>query len=179
MKVAQKFRRIVSLAAAIASVPPFALAVGAQQLGVSAPKMGPAFVAPVPHIQAATPSCNRSAARVIGQLATGLLGAWVGGLGAYAAVYGLDPSETRVDGDAGYKPNANTAFAIGSWIGSTAMIFVAGRPRCGSLGPTAVGTGIPSAVLILGRDMGYLAILGALFVAPVQALGGTLMFPKR
>jgi len=178
MKLAVPTRKTWRLAC-FARVPLVPFWSGAQQLGVSAPKMGPPFVIAAPLPQNAAISCKRSKVDIMGQLATGILGAWIGGAAAYAAVYELDPSEMRVRGDAGYKPNANTAFAIGSWAGSTALVFVAGRRACGSLGRTALGTGIPSAVLLFGRHEGYLPILGALFIAPLQSLGGTLMFPRR
>ena len=179
----EKFPRIPALALAIAGVCLFTNGGQAQRLGVSAAKMDATFVGHVPRAQAAAASCKRSSLDILGQLATGVLGAWAGGFGAYRSVDAIDPSEGKVDGDAGYKPNANTAWAIGSWVGSTAMIFVAGRragrKACGSLGRTALGTGIPSALLLLGRDEGYLPLLGVLFGAPLQAIGGTLTFPKR
>ena len=174
----RSFARRVWVTVAMASVSLPASEIMAQQLGFSAPKAKPVILVAASQPQASAPTCKRSPVRVIGQLAAGV---WCLDRRhrAYHTVYQLDPSETKVDGDAGYKPNANTAFAIGSWVGSTALIFVAGRPACGSLGMTAVGTGLPSAVLLLGRDQGYLPIIGALLVAPVQSLGGTLMFPKR
>jgi hypothetical protein len=178
-----KFPRISSLSLAIAGVYLFANEAHAQRLGVSTAQMESAFVIDAPPTQAAATSCKRSNVDVLGQLATGVIGAWVGGLGAYLAVDAIDPSETKVDGDAGYKPNANTAWALGSWAGSTTLIFLAGRRAgrraCGSFSRTALGTGIPSVVLLLGRDEGYLPLLGVLFGAPLQAIGGTLTFPKR
>lgn len=181
--LARKISRIVWLGLVSAGISFFARVGSAQQLGLSTPKMGSAFMVNGPHAQSDAISCKRLKVDLMGQFATGVLGAWIGGGAAYAAVYELDPSEMRVRGDAGYKPNANTAFAIGSWAGSTALVFVsgrrAGRRACGSLGRTALGTGIPSVILLLGRHEGYLPLLGGLFIAPLQALGGTLMFPRR
>ena len=136
-----------------------------------------------PYTQVAADDCKRSKADFMGQWATGVLGAWIGGIVAYAVVDKLDPSEPRYRGDGTYKPNANTAFAIGSWVGSTALIVRAGRRAgrrgCGSFGGAALGAAVPTVVLLLGRHEPLLPLLGALYIAPLQGLGGTLTFPIR
>lgn len=150
-----------------------------QQIGVSTPVSRTVSLSAVNRLQPTAAECKRSKLDFLGQTATGILGSWIVGIGAYAAVEKLDPSGKKVDGDWGYKPNANTAYAIGSWVGSTALVYIAGRRGCGSLGRTAVGTGIPSVVLLLGRDVGALPLFGSLLIAPLQGIGGALMFPRH
>ncbi len=162
----------------------------AQPIGVSAGIGRPASTAVAPLVisqgtrdfglrgQDVTDSCERSRIGALGQAGAGLLGAWFGGISAYTAVNEWDSFRQRSNGDDPYKPDANTAYAIGSWAGSTALIFFTGKPRCGSFGRTALGTGIPSVLLLFGRYEAYLPILGVI-LAPVQAAVGTAMFPKR
>ena len=125
--------------------------------------------------------CKRSASRVGIQLLAGTVGAWVGGVGAWKAFDRPEGADRRVDGDAGYTPNANTAFAVGSWVGSTAGVYLGGdrRKACGNLAATALGTGVASVPLFLGRHNGYLPILGVVFGAQFQAVAGTVTFRWR
>lgn len=125
--------------------------------------------------------CDRSAGRIALQLLAGTAGAWIGGMGAWKLFDRPEGSDRRVDGDAGYTPNANTAFALGSWAGSTAGVYLAEprRKECGSLLGTATGTGVASIPLFLGRHNGYLPILGVAFGAPLQAVAGTVTFRWR
>jgi hypothetical protein len=118
-----------------------------------------------------------STRRTIGQLAAGVAGAWVAGFLAWETLDDPEGGDRRVKGDAGYTPNANTAFAIGSWVGSTLGVWAAGPRRdARTLGFTAIGTGVPSLVLLAGRHEPYLPVLGILFGAPVQAVGGTIAY---
>jgi cyclophilin family peptidyl-prolyl cis-trans isomerase len=132
-----------------------------------------------PQLGAAPQACAASGWRKAGQLTLGTIGAWAGGIIPYAMIDDIDAPDRRVKGDAGYQPNANTAFAIGSWVGGTLGVFLAGERGCGSFARTAVGVGIPSLVLLLGRDEPYLPLLGVVIVAPLQGLSGTLMYRKR
>lgn len=125
--------------------------------------------------------CKRSAVQVGVQVLAGTVGAWAGGLGAWKVFDDPGGPDRRVDGDAGYTPNANTAFAVGSWVGSTAGVYLAGsrRRECGSVLGTALGTGVASIPLFLGRHNGYLPILGVTLGAPFQATLGTVTFRWR
>lgn len=162
--------RAISLTALLAG------AAGAQPAGFSRPAdpaLAPRMVFAAPAPQAQPQYRGPSFIRVVGQLVGGTLGAWAGGIIGYTALDGTD--QRRVDGDAGYSPNGNTGYAVGSWIGSTAAIHFIGRGD-GSRAPlmaTAIGTGIPTIPLLLGRDDGYLALWGVMFGAPAQAVLGT------
>ena len=109
-------------------------------------------------------------------IVAGTIGAWLAGLVAFKAFDDPGGSDRRVKGDAGYMPNANTAYAIGSWVGSTLTVHLAGRKygSCGSLARAAIGAGIPSAVLLLGRNEPYLPLFGVVLGAPAQAIGATI-----
>jgi len=179
IRTSRRIGSIVWLAMAIASAPLLVRQANAQQIHASAASNRPAFLVAVPHTQAATLSCKRSGGRIVGQLASGVIGAWIGGIVPFAMIDDPLAPDRRVKGDNGYQPNANTAFAIGSWVGSTLGTFLAGPRGCGSFARTALGTGIPSAVLLLGRDEPYLPLIGVVLIAPLQAIGGTLMYTKR
>ena len=45
---------------------------------------------------------------------------------------------------------------------------------CGSRAGAAIGDGIQSAVLLLGRDEHYLPLFGVVLGAPAQAIGATI-----
>ncbi|MCC6772325.1 MAG: hypothetical protein IT360_14120 [Gemmatimonadaceae bacterium] len=125
--------------------------------------------------QAPDPCC-KGAGRVTRSIVAGTIVASLVGLVAWKAVDNPGGSDRRVKGDAGYTPNANTAYALGSWLGSTLAVHLAGRRygACGSLARAALGAGIPTAVLLLGRDEPILPVLGVLFGAPAQSLGATI-----
>ena len=125
--------------------------------------------------------CKRSASRVAVQLLAGTVGAWVGGMGAWAVFDDPEGSDRRVEGDAGYTPNANTAYALGSWVGATAGVYLTGsrRGECGSLLGTALGTGVVTLPLFLGRHNPYLPVIGVVVAAPLQGLMGTVGFSAR
>lgn len=188
--VRPNFARVVWLFAGMAWVPIVARAGFAQQIGVStaigrpAPTTVPPLVMneesrdPGMRGQNVAASCERSRIQSVAQAAAGVMGAWIGGVGSYQAVNEWDAFKQRSNGDDPYKPDANTAYAIGSWAGSTTLIFFTGKWGCGSFGRTALGTGIPSALLLFGRYHAYLPLLG-IILAPVQAAVGTAMFPKR
>lgn len=123
--------------------------------------------------------CRRSGRQAAGQILGGLLGAWLGGLVAFRALDNPGGSDRKVKGDAGYTPNANTAYALGSWVGSAGGVFLAASPRsCGSFTKSFVFAGIPTLPLLLGRDEPYLPVLGVVLGAPAQALVATIAYPK-
>jgi hypothetical protein len=124
--------------------------------------------------QPAPERCQRRTRAVVGQILAGTAGAWVGGLAAFARFDDPYGPGRRVKGDAGYTPDANTAYAVGSFVGAVAGVELAARFRCGSALRSMLGAAAPSALLLLGRDEPYLFVLGVLFVAPVQAAGATL-----
>ena len=106
----------------------------------------------------------------------GVLGAWVGGMTAWSALDDPTGPGRKVKGDAGYTPNANTAFAIGSWLGSATGAWLAGSSpmSCGNFARAAGYSLAPSALLFFGREEPYLPLMGVVFAAPFQALAATL-----
>ena len=110
------------------------------------------------------------------QVAGAFVGAAAAGLGAWKLLDDPNGPGRRVKGDEGYTPAANTAYAVGSYAGGTLVAYVIGRSdgSRGSLLATAAGAGIPSVPLFLGRNEPYLPLLGLVFGAPLQALGGTM-----
>jgi len=111
------------------------------------------------------------------QVAAGVAGAWLVGMAAWSAIDDPMAPDRKVKGDAGYQPNANTAYAIGSWVGSTLAVYAVGKAfdgHTGSLGGTAIGTGIVSVFLLLGREEPYLPLIGLAIGAPLQALAGVV-----
>ena len=119
--------------------------------------------------------------RKAGQIAGGFLGASVLGLAAWSVLDDPEGSDRRVKGDAGYTPNANTAYAIGSFVGSTILVYLIGRGD-GSHSPvlsTAIGSGLVSIPLLLGRNEPYLPLLGVVLAAPLQAIGATIGYQLR
>ena len=121
------------------------------------------------------PRCPRSGMRKLGQWTATVAGAGVGGLIAFNAYDDPFGPGRKVKGDAGYTPAANTAFAVGSTLGSTALGLLTAKrgPGCRPL-LSVVGTAIPSLPLFLGREDPYLPIAGLLFVAPLQGLGAVI-----
>jgi hypothetical protein len=86
-------------------------------------------------------------------------------------------ADRKVKGDAGYTPNANTAFAIGSWVGATTgAILVAPWGAGCRAHMTAIGTALPTIPLLFGREEPYLPFIGLLFITPLQALGGVMAY---
>jgi hypothetical protein len=136
---------------------------------------GASVALPGPAIQRATPRCERGGWRMGAQYAGALAGAWVGGMAAWKAFDDPYAPDRKVKGDAGYTPNANTAFALGSWIGSAGLA-IAIAPRGMGCRPhyTALGTAVPTTLLLAGRDEPYLPLIGIAVVAPIQALAAML-----
>jgi hypothetical protein len=113
---------------------------------------------------------------IAGQIVAGSLSAAGAGFLSWAAYNHPNGADRRVRGDAGYTPNANTAYALGSFAGAVAATHLVGRidGSRGNLLGTVIGAAIPTIPLFLGRDDPYLPIYGVLFAAPAQALGGML-----
>jgi hypothetical protein len=118
--------------------------------------------------------------RIAAQLVGGVAGATVPGLAAWSLLDDPAGPGRRVKGDAGYTPNANTAYAIASFVGSTLAVYTIGRGdgSRGSLLATAAGAGLASGVLLLGRHEPYLPLLGLVFAAPLQAIGATVGYQQ-
>ncbi len=107
------------------------------------------------------------------QTVGGAFGAWIGALLAYKAFD--NPADRRTKGDESYSPNTNTAYALGSFVGSTAAVHLIGRSD-GSRAPlmgTMIGTGIVTVPLLTLRQDPYMPLIGFLFGAPLQGLFGT------
>lgn len=134
---------------------------------------------PTALLPAAPASCQRTGGDRFRQFAVGIVGAWAVGLVAFKTLDDPHGPGRKVKGDAGYTPNANTAYALGSWLGSAGGAYLAGRNRsCGSFKKTLLLTGIPSVPLLLLRDEPYLPVIGVILGAPAQSLVSTLAYPK-
>jgi hypothetical protein len=123
--------------------------------------------------QAATRAAN---ARIAAQIGGGALAAGVLGFVAWKAFDDPEGSDRRVKGDAGYTPNANTAFAVGSYLGGTVATYLIGRGdgSRGSFAATALGAAVATIPIALGRHQPYLPWISLVFGAPLQAIGATL-----
>lgn len=110
------------------------------------------------------------------QVLGGTAGAITLGLTGWRALDNPEGRDRRVKGDAGYTPNANTAFALGSFLGATWAVYSIGRRdgSDGSMERTIIGAAIPTVVMLFGRHEPYLPILGSLLGAPAQAIGATI-----
>src|SRR5437868_6447731 len=97
-----------------------------------------------------------------GQLVGGALAAAGAGFLAWGAYENPNGTDRRVKGDEGYTPNANTAYAIGSYAGVVAATHLIGRldGSRGNLLGTALGAAIPSLPLFFGRNEPYLPLIG-------------------
>jgi hypothetical protein len=117
-----------------------------------------------------------SNARIAAQIGGGALAAGLLGLAAWKLLDDPEGADRRVKGDAGYTPNANSAYAAGSFLGSVLAVYWLGRGdgSRGSLGATALGAGLATIPLALGRHEPYLPIIGLLLGAPAQAVGATI-----
>ncbi|MFN8669595.1 MAG: hypothetical protein U0164_20575 [Gemmatimonadaceae bacterium] len=124
-------------------------------------------------------ACHRNGGDRARQFVVGLVGAWAVGLVAFKAIDDPGGPGRKVKGDAGYTPNANTAYALGSWLGSAGGVYWAGRQHaCGSFSKTLLLTGLPTIPLLLLRDEPYLPVIGVVLGAPVQSLVATAAYPK-
>ena len=118
--------------------------------------------------------------RIAGQIVGSALGAAALGFGAWYLLDDPEGSDRRVKGDAGYTPNANTAYAVGSLVGATVVAYLIGRGdgSRGSLAATALGAAIPSVPLFFGRHEPYLPIIGIVLGAPLQGIGATIGYQR-
>jgi hypothetical protein len=110
-----------------------------------------------------------------GQVVGGALAAAALGFGLWTLVDDPEGSDRKVKGDAGYTPNANTAYAIGSFVGAVAAVQLIGQGdgSRSSIARTAIGASIATIPMLFMREEPYLPILGILFGAPLQAAGAT------
>ena len=117
-----------------------------------------------------------SAPRIAAQIAGGALAAGLLGMAAWSVVDDPEGSDRRVKGDAGYTPNANSAYAAASFLGSVVAVYWIGRGdgSRGSLAATVLGAGLATIPLALGRHEPYLPLIGLVLGAPAQAVGATL-----
>ena len=146
--------------------------------------------APTTRAQGAAPSFTRSSqtalgdrvaeragsGRIASQILVGAVAAAAAGFTVWSLVDNPEGSDRRVKGDAGYTPNANTAYAVGSFVASTLGTYFVGRGdgSRASFGATALGAAIASVPIALGRHEPYLPIVGIVFGAPLQAIGATI-----
>ncbi len=119
--------------------------------------------------------CPSTPAQRARRFAAATVGAWIGGMVAWKALDDPYGASRKVKGDEGYTPNANTAYAIGSWIGSASLGYLAAAPACRSLGQVLVATAVPSSLLLLGRDEPYLPLFGMVLVAPLQGAAAAVV----
>ncbi|HWE44087.1 MAG TPA: hypothetical protein VG432_16410 [Gemmatimonadaceae bacterium] len=132
---------------------------------------------PVRVTPAALPAPEQASSRTKRrQLAIGTLAAMAVGIAAFA--YYDDPAGPgrRVKGDAGYTPNANAAFAVGSFAGATLASYLAGRSdgSHGSFLATALGAGLGTIPVALAWNEPYAPFLGVIVGAPLQGLGARI-----
>jgi hypothetical protein len=122
------------------------------------------------------PAPRASASRIAAQIVGGALAAGLLGMVAWTLLDDPEGADRRVKGDAGYTPNANSAYAAASFVGSVVTVYWVGRGdgSRGSLAATVVGAGLATIPLALGRHEPYLPIIGLVLGAPAQALGATL-----
>jgi hypothetical protein len=136
------------------------------------------FVAPSDTPSTRIPPAARSliASQVIG----GFLGAVIGGLGPWYLVDASDQSGRKVKGDWGYSPNANTAYAVGSWAGASTLSYLLGQAdgSHASMTSTALGAGLATLPLLLGREEPFLPIVGVVLVAPLQSAFAAVGYHK-
>jgi hypothetical protein len=127
-------------------------------------------------IEQANQSTHASPLVISGQIIGGTLAAAGGGFMAWAVYDHPNGPDRRVKGDAGYTPNANTAYALGSFASAVVATHLVGRldGSRGNLLGTVIGAAIPTIPLFFGRHEPYLPIYGILFAAPAQAIGGML-----
>jgi hypothetical protein len=122
----------------------------------------------------ATPGKRAGAGRIICEIVFGAMASGIAGVAAYKAV---DDETNRIrNGDDPYSPDANTAYALGSWAGSAAMIHLIGSGDGSSapLGATVLGTGVVGVPMLVGRRVAYLPLIGVFVAAPLQGLLGTI-----
>lgn len=129
---------------------------------------GPALLAPD----------GTSATAVDQMLAAAVTSALVG-YALFLAVDNPGGSDRRVKGDAGYTPNANSAYVVGSYIAATITVKWAGHSH--EQNGTWIGTAIGGAavalpLLFLTRDEPLFLPLTLIVLAPLQALASTIGF---
>jgi hypothetical protein len=133
--------------------------------------------APQPAVlQARVDPCGRSTGRVLLQLGAGLAGAWIGG--AWGFEIGDEFGTSKPQGDAVLNRAGNNGYIVGSLIGSTLAVYLTGnRPRrCGSAWRSGLGSAMATSLLLLDAGDAYLPIIGVLFVAPLQSVGGVALY---
>jgi hypothetical protein len=124
----------------------------------------------------AVPSGRSASAMMVGQVVVGSLAAAGGGIAAWRFYDNAEGADRRVKGDAGYTPNANTAYAVGSFVGAVAGTHLMGRiaGMKGNVFGAVLGAAIPTIPLLFGREEPYLPLIGIVLGAPLQALGGAI-----
>lgn len=140
--------------------------------GFAPPAAPPASIA-VAALPAGEQASSRTTRR---QLAIGALGAIAVGIAAYA--YYDDPAAPgrRFNGDEGYTPKANAAFAIGSFAGATLASYLVGRSdgSHGSFLATALGAAVGTIPVALAYNSSHAPVVGVVISAPLQSLGARI-----
>jgi hypothetical protein len=126
--------------------------------------------------QPETPRQRAGAGRVAVQVLGGAAASAVAGIAAWKLLDDPEGSDRRVKGDAGYTPNANTAYAVASLAAGAAASYWIGRGdgSRGSWLATAVGVAVPTIPMLLMRHEPYLPVLGVVIGAPLQGIGGAV-----
>lgn len=111
----------------------------------------------------------------VDQILSALVAAGLAGYGSYLLADDLSTT-TRLKGDWGYDPNANSAYAAVAFVTSTAVVMWAGRAQCPKgtlLGTFLGGAVVAGPLLAYAREGPMLLPIGALVLAPAQALAST------
>ena len=115
--------------------------------------------------------------RIVGEIFAGALGTWLGGLPPFKA---LQDVGRKVKGDEGYSPTANAGLILGSILGNSIFVYLAGSSddAKNSYLITVLGTTLASAPLAFGIDDPYLALYALTFGIILQDLGSIIGFNR-
>jgi hypothetical protein len=138
----------------------------------AAPPWPVSLVAIVPSDTPSTPFPSAPKSLIASQIVGGTLAAVALGFGSWYLVESVDVNGRITKGDSGFSPNANLAYAVGSWAGASTISYFLGTAdgSHASMRVTVLATGVATIPLFLGREEPYLPIIGIVLVAPLQSV---------